>query len=69
MTFEAFKQAHAGSAFQNYADFVSAMDEAGLEAEERQKAYQAWRLGWSRETHGGEGELTEVRAGRIKQWR
>lgn len=69
MTFDAFKAAHAGSDFKTYSDFVRAMDEAGLEGEERQKAYQAWRLGWSRANHGGEGELTEVRTGRIKQWR
>ena len=45
------------------------MDEAGLEGEDRQKAYSAWRLGWSRATLGDEGaELKEVREGRIKRW-
>ena len=68
-SFDAFKAAHAGEDFEDYADFVKAMDEAGLEGEDRQRAYSAWRLGWSRATLGDEGaELKEVREGRIKQW-
>ena len=67
--FEAFKAAHAGEDFEDYAAFVKAMDEAGLEGEDRQKAYSAWRLGWSRATLGDEGaELKEVRECRIKRW-
>jgi len=69
MTFDAFKAKHRGADFASYADFVIAMDKAGLEGEDRQKAYQAWRMGWSKASQGGEGELTAVRAGRIKQWR
>ncbi len=68
--FDAFKAAHAGEDFADYAAFLKAMDEAGLEGEDRQRAYSAWRLGWSRAMMGGEGgELREVREGRIKQWR
>ena len=68
-SFEAFKAAHIGEDFEDYAAFVKAMDAAGLEGEDRQRAYSAWRLGWSRATLGAEGaELHEVREGRIKQW-
>ncbi|WP_440959702.1 hypothetical protein ACFELO_06350 [Oceanicaulis sp. LC35] len=68
-TFDAFKAAHAGTDFEDYAAFVKAMDEAGLEGEDRQRAYSAWRLGWSRATLGAESaELKEVRRGRIKRW-
>ena len=68
-SFDAFKAAHAGEDFSDYATFVKAMDEAGLEGEDRQRAYSAWRLGWSRATLGADGaELREVREGRIKQW-
>lgn len=69
-SFEAFKAAHAGTDFETFSAFVQAMDEAGLEGEDRQRAYSAWRLGWSRATMGAEGaELQDVREGRIKQWR
>ena len=39
--FEAFKAAHAGEDFEDYAAFVKAMDEAGLEGEDRQKDLRA----------------------------
>jgi len=68
-SFDAFKAAHAGEDFADYAAFVKAMDEAGLEGEDRQRAYSAWRLGWSRATLGEDGaELKKVREGRIKRW-
>ena len=35
--FEAFKAAHAGTDFEDFSAFVKAMDEAGLEGEDRQR--------------------------------
>lgn len=69
--YDAFIAAHIDTDFETYAAFLKAMDEAGLKGDDRQRAYSAWRLGWSRATLGAQGDeqLTEVREGRIKQWR
>ena len=67
MTFEQFAQAHAGRDFPTHDAFTAEVARAGLSDADRQRAYEAWRLGWGRAV-SGVGELTQRQPGKIKQW-
>jgi hypothetical protein len=67
MTFEQFALAHAGRDFPTHDAFTAEVARAGLSDADRQRAYEAWRLGWGRAVSGG-GELISGPRGRVKTW-